>query len=495
MSRIAVKNLPFFAVLFPLFFVLHGYQQYVLFVPFSALLALAIRYLLGSLLLFGIFLWLYKETIKAGMAVFITLLFFCLFGALHDFLQKFLQGTFFVKYIFLLPLLAIIYIALLISLRHRKIKARWTAYLNLVFVVLLIIDAGTILYKVRTVQKPDIVLSRCDTCAKPDVYLIVVDGYAGKEQLHNDFSFNNDFFLDSLMKMGFRVLAKSSSNYVRTEFSMASLLNIDYHRLNDYTVTEQSLFYCYRRIAKNNVVAAFHQQGYKFVNNSIFDIDNEEAPVSNSFLITGANLIESETLFSRLKRDVYIPFLMDHLGGTALYKDFVFQAYKSDENLVDRLEKIVHKQWQQPRFVYTHLLMTHFPYYFREDGRLNDMQNIRVDNYEDKDLYLANLKYTNKRLLSLVQKILQASRKPPVIVLMSDHGFRYAANPVNAFSNLAAIYLPGKQYGLYYDTASNVNQFRILFNTVFHQQLPLLEDRNGEVPQRGREEHKTNSLE
>jgi hypothetical protein len=320
------------------------------------------------------------------------------------------------------------------------------------------------------------------------VHFIVVDGYAGTEQLAQDFSFTNAAFLDSLKTLGFRVLKKSRSNYVRTEFSMASMLNMDYHQRKDYSVTDESLFYCYRQIARNKAVASFQQQGYEVVNNSIFDIDNRRSPVRNTFLVTGTDLIESETLLARLRRDVYIPFLMTHLQKTGLYRSFIYQALESDKALAARLEKVTAEKRDKPRLIYTHFLMTHFPYYYRSDGQLNKAEDIRADNYADKTLYLGNLQFSSRRLLSVIREILETSPTPPVIVLASDHGFRYAENPANAFSALNAVYLPGRQYGLYYDSLSGVNQFRVLLNTLFQQRLPLLQDRNGEVPAKDQKE-------
>jgi hypothetical protein len=204
--------------------------------------------------------------------------------------------------------------------------------------------------------------------------------------------------------------------------------------------------------------------------------------------VTGTDLIESETLLARLRRDVYIPFLMNHLQKTSLYRNFIFQALESDKALAARLKKLTAEKAAAPRFIYTHFLMTHFPYYYQVDGQLNKAKDIRADNYADKNLYLGNLQFSSRRLLSVVREILETSPTPPVIVLASDHGFRYAANPANAFSALSAVYLPGRQYGQYYDSLSGVNQFRVLLNTLFQQRLPLLQDRNGEVPAKDQRE-------
>ena len=89
------------------------------------------------------------------------------------------------------------------------------------------------------------------------------------------------------------------------------------------------------------------------------------------------------------------------------------------------------------------------------------------------------LQYTNQKILSLADQILKTASKPPVIIMMSDHGFRHFRQPVEQkyhFMNLNAVYFPKQNYQGFYDSVSNVNQFRILFNSVFGTNYPMLKD-------------------
>jgi hypothetical protein len=64
-------------------------------------------------------------------------------------------------------------------------------------------------------------------------------------------------------------------------------------------------------------------------------------------------------------------------------------------------------------------------------------------------------------------------------MLLGDHGFREGVKKEEynyVFMNLNAIYLPEKNYDGFYDSISNVNQFRVLLNNQFEQHLPLLKD-------------------
>jgi hypothetical protein len=131
-------------------------------------------------------------------------------------------------------------------------------------------------------------------------------------------------------------------------------------------------------------------------------------------------------------------------------------------------------QTTKPKFVYAHFLMPHFPHILNEEGQFNDPKL-----QYSQDTYLGYLKYCNQRIVPVIDKILSSSTTPPIILLMSDHGFRgfsNTANPKYFFMNLNAIYLPDQNYNAWYDGMSNVNQFRVLFNQEFNQQLPLVKD-------------------
>jgi len=61
---------------------------------------------------------------------------------------------------------------------------------------------------------------------------------------------------------------------------------------------------------------------------------------------------------------------------------------------------------------------------------------------------------------------------------MGDHGFRYDQSiPRHSrFKIQNAVYLPDQNYSQLYDSISAVNQFRVVANTLFKQNLPLLND-------------------
>lgn len=133
-----------------------------------------------------------------------------------------------------------------------------------------------------------------------------------------------------------------------------------------------------------------------------------------------------------------------------------------------------------PTFSYLHLYMPHEPYAFDSIGRrIIPFWQRKSFNSTDKDhAYLQYLVYTNKKISRYVQQLLKATKGQAVILLMSDHGYRGAYNNkyTDIYQSLNAVYIPEKSHANWYDGMTNVNQFRVLFNTLFNARLPLLKD-------------------
>lgn len=475
------KQMPLYALLLPFFFVLRGLTQHFSFIPFDKACILVFYYLVAEAMLALLLLFFYKDVQKSIFTAFIFLAVYLLFGVLHDALKQIFGSAFITHYLFLLPLLSLLLLILLFLVRRKTISIKLIAYLNVLFVFLIVLDVVTIMYKwVR--QKEEIVKTiACPQCEKPDIYLLLLDEYAGYSQLKKHFTYDNTPFLQQLEQSGFTVLHQSASNYSSTPFSISSLLNMEYLTLNDYSYTDKNLNYCYKKIATSKVVKVFQSLGYDFVNLSLFDIAGHASIINKTFLKSGIDLISSQTLGQRLKRDVYYNVLMNHFQNTNLYKQFIFNDLENNRLVYNKTIIAAKAIAAKPRFIYTHLIMPHFPYYYNEQGKLNPINQLAAKHMTDKSLYLSYLKYTNSRVLQLVDSIKLNASKPPVILLFGDHGFRYIGEKDSSvFSTLTAISLPRKNDQQYYSTISHVNQFPVLFNTLFKQQMPLLKDQSGE---------------
>lgn len=109
---------------------------------------------------------------------------------------------------------------------------------------------------------------------------------------------------------------------------------------------------------------------------------------------------------------------------------------------------------------------------------LKFLSDTRGGEYQNVNAYLEYLQYSNSQIKGLIDTIKQNTAGKAVIIAMGDHGFRVDMdrNMVRNYQSLNAVYLPDKNYGMLYDSISGVNQFRVIFNTLFRQSLPLLKD-------------------
>ena len=478
-AKLFLQAKPLFSILLPAFFVLHGCVENFGFIATNDALSLVVYYVLVSVVLTGLFLLFYRDVVKAALASSSILAFNFFFGSVHDFLKKIAGNTIIIKYSFILPFSLILFLALIIYLKKTKRNFEMvTQYANLLFAVLILIDIVNLATKSAPASGLSVSqesLQLCDSCTKPDIYLIIADEYAGKKELSDIFSFDNTQFETDLTNRGFHIVSNTRSNYNWTIYSVASLFGMDYLKnLKTQAINNADMFGCSDIINDNKLLHFFERLGYNIYNCSIFDFDGLPKPVSPVFLPTRKSLVTGQTFVRRVKRDLSFNFATPKMIEREL-KHNLFNNVKLDS----LTRKIACENQFRPKFVYTHLVMPHYAYYFDSLGRENPAEKL-YDGYKlNKEGYLSYLFYTNRKLLQLIDQIRSCSSRPPVIILMSDHGYRQFIEPIDHqyyFFNLNAVCLPGGNYAEFYDGMTNVNQFRVILNTLFKQKLPLLND-------------------
>lgn len=470
-------SIPFYLYLLPVFFVLHGLVEKFPLTGYDILMFLSLYS--GIALLLSFLFWLvFKDLRKASILAFCILTFQLFFGSLHDFLKKSIGQTFLVKYSFMIPfVIVVLAVAIFYTRKSKRSFSRVTKYLNLVLIVLLLVDGLTLLVRERKNHKESVsgLIQICDTCAKPDVYLIIADEYAGKQQLKDIFSFDNSEFENALRSRGFSIVNNPRSNYNFTTYSTASLLNMQYiQNLESNTINQNDFFICRELIKKNELVEFFQNNGYDIYNCSFFDLKNKQRATTSKYFPPPRKMLTTQTFTSRVNFD-----LGYHFASREIIERILKQNLYNIRDTDSLTKSIASKETNTPKFVYTHLMMPHHPYFFDRNGKEASIEKLEDSYKEDMKAYVDYLQYANKKLLELVDHIKTASSKPPVIVLMSDHGFRQSrdsATTAYQFMTLNAVHLPNGNYRGFYDGMSNVNQFRVILNSQFGQRLPLLKD-------------------
>ena len=476
-------QIPFFILLFPLFFVLHGFTENFYFVSVKSALFLIGIYMISSVVLAAFFYIFYRKWQHAAVLAAFVMAFIFFFGFIHDFIKTNLGNTILVKYSFLLAVFLLVTIILFYVLKKRKQLNRLTSYLNVLFILLLIIDIFTLTGKSISNKSTASLLPKgihaCDNCQKPDIYIILLDGYAGNTQLNAVFSYTNTAFFDSLSRRGFRTIDHSNSNYDSSPSSVASMLNMEYLDSSETKhMRKKGHTPAFSRISNNRLMSFLQVTGYDVFNHSIFKVAGQAAPIGGSFIPSNARLINGNTLPARLEKYVFRN-LATRWNLKRYMRKYLYAAHRDNDRLYDLTMQTASARSAKPKIVYTHLMMPHHPYYFNENGDQRSFEELNRLPISDTAAYLSYLKYTNKKILLLVDKIISASPNPPIVAIVSDHGFRYFSTgnyTDHAFSNLMSIHLPGRNYTKFSDTMTSVNFFSTMLNSVFGQQLPMQKD-------------------
>jgi hypothetical protein len=478
-SHIATK--PLFLLLLPLFFCLHGYLENRSVQPLQASAEVFLMYAGVSLVLAGLFYLLFRSRNKAALAAFAFLSFNFFFGSVHDWLKQHAGGSFLSKYIFLLPFACLLLFVWVIYLKKSKhLFTKLVRYFNFLFLLLMLID----LIQLWSAPKEDphlavdrkVHIQTADTTiAKPDIYLILVDEYAGSQELKEVLGYNNSAFEEALRSRGFLVLDSTLSNYNWTIYSMASMLNMSYLlNMQTQVISNQTMYDCADLIEQNEVQKVLDKLGYRFYNHSIFDIAGQPKVGETTLLPSKKSLLTAQTFIRRFQKDLGF-----HFASRGRIENILKETLHLNEKALDQTSQTARQHTSQAKFVYTHLLMPHHPYYFDSTGKPTPEAYWQDEFKLDQAAYVSYLKFVNRELLQLIDSIKKESRQPPVILLMSDHGFRQFKEPVQPdyhFMNLNAVLIPSGAQSHFYNGMSNVNQFRILLNHLFQQQLPLLPD-------------------
>jgi len=478
-----INTKPAYLYLLSLFFVLHGFTENYDYIPLKDASLLLLIYLTASLLISSA-LWLfYKDFSKSNLISFLFMNFYFFFGYIYDNLQRFSPNHFISRYstIIIGSLSFILFIFILLFFLKKKLS-RVNSFFNIFLILLLLVDVVWLSIKVVTNKKfGDTVFKNqffvCDTCQKPDIYFIVPDLYAGDQALKETMAFDNSDFTEQLKRRNFHYISESRSNYNFTPFSIASILQMDFlTHLKGSNTNHEDLSTCYNAIRRNGTTRILLQHGYQLENLSLFDIYNQPAPIKKTILPEKTKFITAQTLLYRLKNDVRL-----NLGQffRSEKRRHLFLVKNNNEKLFRETINISKTKSNKPRFVYTHLMMPHYPYYFNAGGSPNADSMLYDGTERNIPGYIGYLQYTNQKLLHLIDTIFSNSAKPPIILVASDHGFREFPGKEDKkyfFMNFCAIYLPSGNYSHFYPGMSNVNLFRALFNTQFNQKFSLLKD-------------------
>lgn len=311
----------------------------------------------------------------------------------------------------------------------------------------------------------------------PDIYYIVPDSYASSQVL-GDLGYDNSEFTDFLTRKGFFVASKSRSNYLYTELSLASTLNMQYLSEIEGSLPGDTFasFLYHDLINEGLVLNTLKSLGYTIIN------------TRDKWLVQGgrrSDLNCSDRSSTKLQADDYTGAL---LGTTALFPVLryfnVVERQIWDQRLCEFSMIIDVKDIEGPKFVFSFLRVPHPPFIFDRDG-IRDPDSLNTIEFSDKpEEYVDQVIFVNKKLQEVVQALLSVKENPPIIIIQADHGTRLGSLPSDAelyrvrFGIFNAYHLPGGGNELLYESISPVNTFRVIFDRYFGTEYGLLDDRS-----------------
>ena len=385
-------------------------------------------------------------------------------------LQSSMEGQILVSILLLVNVIGIIYF-----LKKHKLDAK-TSIANVISMTMI----GVLIFSITSfsittaddnslANLSDIPVQISDVENKPNIYFIILDEYAGFIQLKNDFNFDNSNFSIELEKRGFFVGTESFSNYPNTSLSVPSIMNMIYLDFIPDKLGKDSknIRVVEKMINENNVMKILQANDYK-----ITTLDGVVGRIPNTYL---ADITLCSSIFD-INPDIRKNFALVYVPIVGL-QELVFSEVIRNK-LECSFSALIdfNEDPKNPDFVVAHLRFPHSPYIYDSFGN-----SVSINDRGDKNAYLEQLKFANKKTLEIIDSIQERSSEN-IIIVISDHGYRPYINWENptiddyirGFNILDAYYLPGEEK---HEKIAPVNIFRTIFNSYLEMDYEILDDR------------------
>jgi hypothetical protein len=440
-----------------------------------------------SLIVFFILKLILKDSNKAALIVSIGLVLFFTYGHFYNIIKGFTildEDIGRHRYIiipFILGIIIPIYFIIKSKINFKNIT-KIVNGISIVLVVMVLInitmfgitEIGS--YSTIHYEPSDNPIELQNTHNTPDVYYIILDEYGGPESMKY-LNYDNSQFYEFLKGKKFIIPEKSTSNYPMTHFSIPSTMNMKYvNDLSNILGKDSKTYLPLREMLYNSqVIKNFKSLGYDIV---IFE--SGFVP-SKNFVLVDDIICHEEEIDS---------ILWDTITRTSMIGYFVERHW--EEKIRDRINcafseiKTIGNNKDGPIFAFVHMLIPHPPNVFGPNGEtVIPGKPISSEIWDEKIAYIDQVKFVNKEIIKVIEKILDENEKS-IIIIQSDHGSGFDIdwkNPdesmiLQRLSILNAYYVPEISENQFYENITPVNSFRIIFNNYFNGNYKIIEDRN-----------------
>jgi len=472
--------------------------------------------LLGSALLYGLLYLIFRNGIKAGLIGSLILIAYFTYGHVYYAARAVPALKLLNHHAVLIPLyLLLIGLGVWGIFRIKKYD-NLVLYLNAISLILVAVQLvelsyayiNTSLAASRPVKVQSGLTLPTDLKDMPDIYVIVLDTYMRSDALKQDLGYDNSPFINQLTKMGFYVASCGHPDYTFTYASISAMLNMRYipgAYANDAWDDFSDNGFWSNLLKNSEVRAQLKSVGYKTVafqeEYPLMQFDNSDVLIGKDHpSVNSAYLYPFEVMYQQSTAAIILNALdpsgklegafqkvfssssksastVDLSGLTGPNKDFVATHIIATNFILDHITDV--PAIAGPKFAYIHLFIPHAPFVYGPDGQIETDPGYYSDArggatteaYQLKG-YVNQVQYIDKRIVPILQTVISKSKKPPIIILMGDHGLENA----NRLTDLLAYYLPDKGSAKLYPTISPVNTFRLIFDEYFGANYPLLPD-------------------
>jgi len=442
-----------------------------------------------ALLIFALLLWLAasrltKDIEKSGIIVSAFLFLFFICGYSFSLIASIFVP---VPLGLLVLVTSFLWIVIIVFRTSRKISET-TTLLNLVSISLVGLNIAPALYAILSSTKVPASeglttnLRLSESTIKPNIYYIILDGYARSDVLSDVYGHQNSAFLDFLTAKGFYVATKSRANYCQTYLSLASSLNLVYldriaRWMNPDSRDREPLI----EMIKNSEVFSFlRNNGYRLVTFST-GVSGTEIREADVYMASPWSFSEFDNALINRNLLAVLPNV-----SAVQFNRHRAQLLNALDHLADFPETHI------PTVYFAHIMACHPPFVFcGEGGAINNEKSFSFNDgillNPDRAEYIQNhrrqLVFINGRVQKAIEAILSRSPEPPIIILQSDHGPGSGWDVENLertdlrerMSILNAYYLPNGG-GSVYPSITPVNTFRMVFNEYFGTHFEKLTD-------------------
>ncbi len=263
----------------------------------------------------------------------------------------------------------------------------------------------------------DSALRTLDVTRRPDVFLVILDAYAGDSLLTADYGLNRVPFRQALDSLGFSPVPRYTSNYAHTFVSVSSLLNFAHVAGVDAEPTgrTRNSDLLHRLISDNRTVRLFRAAGYDihWVPGPLFA--PRTLPPAGAVIHRGSSgpfqrwWMYSSLVTTWLER-VWVPGVLWAAPGHTLNLApavgrglAVLPALASDG---------------RPSFALIHVMATHFPYMYGPDCGVDPVAASKLPR---RDAYATAVTCLDAQLLPVLREVVATRGDSVVMLLVGDH--------------------------------------------------------------------------